>query len=85
MIHLPITVILCYLLLLDGFQKEKNDRIRIKSILFISVSAICLSMPETLQKLHESSKTLEQNQTSISQKIYEVQQRLETVEKEVII
>lgn len=40
-------------------------------------------MPETLQKLHESSKTLEQNQTAISQKIYEVQQRLETVEKEV--
>ncbi|XP_055295391.1 uncharacterized protein LOC129565059 isoform X2 [Sitodiplosis mosellana] len=46
------------------------------------LSAICLSMPETLQKLHESSKTLEQNQTAISQKIYEVQQRLETVEKE---
>lgn len=40
-------------------------------------------MPETLQKLHESSKTLETNQTAISQKIYEVQQRIETVEKEV--
>lgn len=40
-------------------------------------------MPETLQKLHESSKTLETNQTAISQKIFEVQQRIETVEKEV--
>lgn len=40
-------------------------------------------MPETLQKLHESSKSLETNQTAISQKIYEVQQRIETVEKEV--
>lgn len=40
-------------------------------------------MPETLQKLHESSKALETNQTAISQKIYEVQQRIETVEKEV--
>lgn len=40
-------------------------------------------MPETLQKLHESSKTLETNQTAISQKISEVQQRIETVEKEV--
>lgn len=49
----------------------------------VSVSAICLSMPETLQKLHESSKTLEQNQTAIGQKMYEVQQRIETVEKEV--
>lgn len=49
----------------------------------ISVSAFCSSMPETLQKLHESSKALETNQTAISQKIYEVQQRIETVEKEV--
>lgn len=40
-------------------------------------------MPETLQKLHESSKTLETNQTAIGQKIAEVQQRIETVEKEV--
>lgn len=42
-------------------------------------------MPETLQKLHESSKTLETNQTAISQKISEVQQRIETVEKEVSV
>lgn len=40
-------------------------------------------MPETLQKLHESSKSLEQNQTAISQKLYEVQQHIESVEKEV--
>lgn len=49
----------------------------------VTVSAFCSSMPETLQKLHESSKTLETNQTAISQKIYEVQQHIETVEKEV--
>lgn len=40
-------------------------------------------MPETLQKLHESSKAQEQNQTAISQKIYEIQQRIESFEKEV--
>lgn len=40
-------------------------------------------MPETLQKLHESSQSLEQNQTAISRKINEVQQHIENVEKEV--
>lgn len=40
-------------------------------------------MPETLQKLHESSKAQEQNQTAISQKIYEIQQKIENFEKEV--
>lgn len=65
-----------------NFSAQIKFQFQIFSLL-ISVSAICLSMPETLQKLHESSKTLEQNQTAISQKIYEVQQRIETVEKEV--
>lgn len=50
---------------------------------FYLVSAICLSMPDALQKLHESSKFQEQNQTAISQKIYEIQQRIENFEKEV--
>lgn len=70
---------------MNGLTKiSLNNKKKITSFQIISVSAICLSMPETLQKLHESSKTLEQNQTAISQKIYEVQQRLETVEKEVM-
>lgn len=42
-------------------------------------------MPETLQKLHESSKLQEQNQTALSQKIYEIQQRIESFEKEVSV
>lgn len=42
-------------------------------------------MPETLHKLHENMQTLEQNQTAIGSKLYEIQQRIETVEKEVII
>lgn len=42
-------------------------------------------MPDTLQKLHESSKALEQNQTTMGQRIYGIQQRIETIEKEVTI
>lgn len=42
-------------------------------------------MPDTLQKLHQSSQALEQNQTTMSQRIYSIQQRMETIEKEVNI
>lgn len=48
----------------------------------ISVSAISLSVPDALQKWHESSKALDQNQTAVNQRLNEIQQRIDNFEKE---
>lgn len=42
-------------------------------------------MPDTLQKLHQNSKSLEENQTTINQRINGIQQRIDTIEKDVRI
>lgn len=43
------------------------------------------SVPEALQKWHETSKGLEQNQTSISSTLYAVQKRVDDLEKDLNI
>lgn len=47
------------------------------------MSAISLNVPEALQKWHESSKALEENQTDISRRLLEIQQRIDGFEKEI--
>lgn len=41
-------------------------------------------MPDALQKWHETSKALEQNQTAVHQRLNEIQQRIDSFEKEFI-
>lgn len=48
----------------------------------VSVSAISLNVPDALQKWHESSKALEQNQTAVNQRLNEIQQRIDNFEKD---
>lgn len=47
------------------------------------VTATSQIVPDALQKWHETSKTLEQNQTAIYSKIMDIQQRLDNFENEV--
>lgn len=49
-----------------------------------AVSAISLNVPDALQKWHESSKALEQNQTAVNQRLNEIQQRIDNFEKDFI-
>lgn len=51
--------------------------------IIFSVSAISLNIPEYQQQWYASSKALEQNQTAISQKISEIQQKIDAFEREV--
>lgn len=57
------------------------------TILFFqfSVSASSQNVPEAIQKWHESSKFLEQNQTALSTSIYEIKMRIDKIEKDVSI
>lgn len=48
------------------------------------MSAISLNVPDALQKWHESSKALEQNQTAVNQRLNEIQQRIDNFEKDFI-
>lgn len=48
------------------------------------MSAISLNVPDALQKWHESSKALEQNQTRVNQRINEIQQRIDNFEKDFV-
>lgn len=48
------------------------------------MSAISLNVPDALQKWHESSKALEQNQTAVNQRLNELQQRIDSFEKDFI-
>ncbi|XP_031624412.1 uncharacterized protein LOC116341445 isoform X1 [Contarinia nasturtii] len=72
-----LLISLMYWLYFDLREQLSEHRTKLEQ-----ASAICSNMPETLHKLHESLQTLEQNQTAIGNKIYEIQQRIETVEKE---
>lgn len=49
-----------------------------------SVSAISLNVPDALQKWHEISKALEQNQTAVNQRLNEIQQRIDNFEKDFV-
>lgn len=48
-----------------------------------SVSATSQHVPEALQKWHETSKALEQNQTTLSEHILEIQKALKAVNLQV--
>lgn len=48
-----------------------------------AVSASSQNVPEAIQKWHESSKFLEQNQTALSGSIYDIKIRIEKIEKDV--
>ncbi|XP_055619179.1 uncharacterized protein LOC129764285 isoform X1 [Toxorhynchites rutilus septentrionalis] len=60
-----------YWLYFDIRQQVSEYRIRIEQ-----VSASSQNLPEALQRWHETSKTLEQNQTALNGKLREVQQVL---------
>lgn len=63
---------------------ETNSRLEQTLIaIVISVSASSQTVPEAIQKWHESSKFLEQNQTALSASIYEIKIRIEKIEKDV--
>lgn len=47
------------------------------------VSASSQNVPEAIQKWHESSKFLEQNQTALSGNLYDLKIRVEKIEKDV--
>lgn len=62
----------------------QSKSILFASLVIISVSAISLNVPDALQKWHESSKALEQNQSAMYQRLNEIQQRIDNFEKDFV-
>lgn len=63
--------------------KFKLIEIKFLLIDFCTVSATSQLLPDALQKWHATTKALEQNQSVINNKIFEIYSSLETIEKEV--
>lgn len=63
---------------------SNKDVLIVLFLIALSVSAISLNVPDALQKWHESSKALEQNQTAVNQRLNEIQQRIDNFEKDFI-